>query len=168
MFQDEARVGRISDPKACWAQLPVRPEIGAQMIREYAYVFGAVSPQDGQHDSLVLPCANAETMSIFLEEVGRRHSAEYIVMFVDQAGWHKAKRLCIPKNMEIAFLPPYSPDLNPQEQIWDEMREKFFGNRVFKSLQAVINAAAIGLQELETHPERIKSLVHRKWILNVF
>jgi hypothetical protein len=55
MFQDEARIGRISDPKACWAPRPMRPAAPAHMAREYAYVFGAVSPADGCHGSLVLP-----------------------------------------------------------------------------------------------------------------
>ena len=166
MFQDEARFGRINNPKKCWAPKPVRPEVRAQMIREYVYVFGAVSPQDGQHDSLILPSANTEAMSLFLEEVAKRHPIEYILMFMDQAGWHKAKALKVPANIELAFLPPYSPDLNPQEQIWDELREKFFGNRLFKSLKAVMDQAVRGLQYMERSPNLIKSLTQRKWILN--
>jgi transposase len=70
--------------------------------------------------------------------------------------------------MELVFLPPYSPDLNPQEQICDELREKFLSNRLFKSLQAVIETAAGGLQQLESMPGLIKSLSHRNWILNAF
>ena len=166
MFQDEARFGRISDPSACWAPEGVRPDVGAQMIREYVYVFGAVSPEDGCHDSLVLPYANTEAMSIFLKEVGGRHPDEHILMFMDQASWHKAKALEIPQNVELAYLPPYSPDLNPQEQIWDELREKFFSNRTFKSLDAVIDNAAKGLKFLESLPAKIKKLTRRSWMLN--
>ena len=55
MFQDEARFGRISAPKRCWAKEGIRPEVKAQTIREYVYVFGAISPKDGCHDSLILP-----------------------------------------------------------------------------------------------------------------
>ena len=168
MFQDEARFGRISDPKRCWAVKPVRPDVKAQMVREYVYVFGAVSPEDGRHDSLVLPRADTETMSLFLDEISRRYPDEHILMFMDQAGWHKAKALKIPSNMELAFLPPYSPDLNPQEQIWDELREKFFANRLFKSLQSVMDQAVKGLQFLERAPEAIKSLVRRNWILHPY
>ena len=138
------------------------------MVREYVYIFGAVSPLDGQHDSLVLPWANTEAMSFFLEEVSRRHSGEHILMFMDQAGWHRAKSLKIPNNMELAFLPPYSPDLNPQEQVWDEIREKHFGNRLFKSLQAVIDTATQGLRHLEKSPDAVKKLSQRQWILEPF
>ena len=166
MFQGEARFGRISDLKRRWAKEGVRPEVIGAMVREYVYVFGAVSPKDGCHDSLVLPFANTEAMSIFLEEVGHRHSDEHILMFMDQAGWHKTKALKIPRNIEIAYLPPYSPDLNPQEQIWDELREKFFGNKLFKSIKAVIDNAVKGLQVLESLRERLKSITHREWILN--
>jgi hypothetical protein len=144
MFQDEARIGRISDPRACWAKARVRPIVGAQMIREYVYIFGAVCPQDGQHGRLILPWANARTMSLFLEEVGQRHPDEPILMFLDQAGWHKAAQLTLPENIELGFLPPDRPELDPQEYIRDEIREKYLSNRLFKSLQAVINAAADG------------------------
>ena len=85
---------------------------------------------------------------------------------MDQTGWHKAKTLKIPENIELAFLPPYCPDLNPQEQIWDELREKFFGNKLFKTLHAVIDTAVKGLRFLEQTPNLIKSLTARSWMLN--
>ena len=166
MFQDEARFGRISDPHACWSPKGCRPIVGVQMVREYVYIFGAVSPLDGCHDSLVLPRADSEAMSIFLKEVSLRHQKEHIVMFMDQAGWHTSKTLTIPSNMELAFLPPYSPELNPQEQIWDELREKFFANKTFKTLDAVMDKAVEALQLLEGLPDKIKSIAHREWILN--
>lgn len=168
MFQDEARFGRISDPRACWAPPGIRPEVGAQIVREYVYIFGAVSPHDGTHDSLVLPSVNSEAMSIFLKEVSRRHKDEHILMFMDQAGWHKSGSLDIPENIEIAFLPPYSPDLNPQEQIWDEIREKNFHNRIFNSLDAVMDTAVKALRTLEGFPAKIKSITGWDWILNPY
>ena len=88
MFQDEARFGRISDPKACWAPWPMRPDAPMQMVREYVCAFGAVSPEDGLHDSLVLPYADTEAMSLFLKGISRRYPGERILMFMDQAGWH--------------------------------------------------------------------------------
>ena len=144
----------------------MRPHVAGQIVREYVYVFGAASPCDGRHDSLVLPWANTEAMSLFLEEVSQRYPDEYILMFMDQAGWHKAKRLRVPANIELAFLPPYSPELNPQEQIWDELREKHLANKLFKSLDAVVDAVVQGLQYLETAPLAITRLTQRSWMLN--
>ena len=86
---------------------------------------------------------------------------------MDQAGWHKSKSLRVPENIELAYLPPYSPELNPQEQIWDELREKFFANKLFKTLEAVMDAATKGLQAMERSPERLKNIAHRDWILNL-
>ena len=165
MFQDEARFGRISNPKSCWAKKPFRPKVNAQLVREYIYVFGAASPQDGQHDSLVLPFANTEAMSTFLEELSRRYPSEQLLIFMDQAGWHKAKALMVPDNIELSFLPPYCPDINPQEQVWDELREKFFGNKLFETIDAVLEAVVQGLCHLEQAPASIKQLTTRKWML---
>ena len=109
-------------------------------------------------------------MSIFLEELSRRYPGEQLLIFMDQVGWHKAKALRIPDNVEWALLPPYCPDLNPQEQeqVWDELREKFFGNRLFKTLQTVIDIdmAAKGLLQLEQSPTSLKNLASRTWNVN--
>ena len=113
MFEDEARFGRISDPRQCWAPKGTRPVVPRQFVREYTYAYAAVSPCDGILDSLVLPDVNAESMSIFLSIVSERHPDELILMFMDQAAWHKAKALEIPVNIKLLNLPPYSPELIP-------------------------------------------------------
>ena len=84
MFQDEARFGRISDNKRCWAPKGVRPEVPHQIIREYVYAFSAICPADGLLVSLILPFVNAWTMSLFLEEVSQRFPDEYILVFMDR------------------------------------------------------------------------------------
>jgi transposase len=134
------------------------------MVREHAYVFGAVSPAGGCHDSLVLPWADTEAMSLFLKEVAGRHPGEYILMFMDRAGWHKAKALNVPPNMMLAFLPPYSPELNPQGQVWDDLREKSLANRLFNSMDAVVDAAVEGLRRIESSPGAVARLTRRGWM----
>ena len=88
-------------------------------------------------DSLVLPMVNAETMSIFFEEVARHHKYEFILMVMDKAGWHRTKGLIVPKNMRLFFLTPYSLELNPVEHIWKEIRQKWFSNKYFKNMDGV-------------------------------
>ena len=166
MFQDEARFGRINDPRRCWAPKGFRPEVGMQIVREYTYAFGAVSPHDGNLDSLVLPVVTAEAMSIFLEEVARRHPEEFILMFLDGAGWHRANDLAVPGNMRLEALPPYSPQLNPVEHIWDEIREKWFANEVFNSLGAVEDRLVEALVALENDRELVASTTGFDWIIN--
>jgi transposase len=167
MFQDEARFGRISDARRCWAPAGVRPEVSTQVVREYEYAFAAVSPHDGTLDSLVLPAVHAEAMSVFLAEVSRRHPGELILMVLDGAGWHKAKRLQVPTTMRLVFLPPWSPQLNPVEHVWDEVREKWFGNRVFDSMDAVEEQLITALQILEEDLTRVASLTGFEWIRTI-
>jgi transposase-like protein len=167
MFEDEARFGRISDPRRCWAPLGVRPEVSTQFVREYEYAFAAVSPQDGTLDTLVLPTVNTEAMGIFLAEVSQRHVDEFIVMVLDGAGWHRAKRLPVPANMRLISLPPWSPQLNPVEHVWDEVREKWFANRVFDSLNAVEEQLMTALKTLEEDAPRVASLTGFDWIKTI-
>jgi transposase len=166
MFQDEARFGRISDPSKCWAPEGIRPKVGIQVVQEYSYVFGAVSPKDGCFDSLILPEVNTDTMNIFLTELSRRHKKEYILMFLDGAGWHRARGLKVPLNMKLTFIPPYSPELNPVEHIWEEIREKWFTNLVFKNLNAVEDKLMEALFELENDNKRVYRLTSFKWIIS--
>ena len=166
MFQDEARFGRISNPRPCWAPKGIRPYVAAQMIYEYTYVYAAINPQDGVLDSLILPRVDAEAMSIFLLEVSVRHSDEFIIMVVDGAGWHRAKDLKIPENICLLSLPPYSPELNPVEHLWEEIREKWFGNEVFRDMDAVENQLVNALVTLENDPERVRSLAGFDWIIS--
>jgi len=165
MFQDEARFGRINDPRRCWAPRVFRPEVGMQIVREYTYAFGAVSPPDGALDTLVLPVVNAEAMSIFWAEVARRHPEEFILMFLDGAGWHRANSLVIPENMRLEALPPYSPQLNPMEHIWDEVREKWFANEVFDSLDDVEDRLVEALVALEGNEDLAASTTGFDWII---
>jgi transposase len=85
-------------------------------------------------------------------------------MFMDRAGWHRSGRLKVPPNMGLAFLPPYSPELNPQEQVWGELREKSLANRLFRSLDAVVDAAVGGLRRMEASPSMMAKLTWRPWM----
>lgn len=165
MFQDEARFGRISDTRYCWARRPMRPMVKAMLTHQYTYAYGAVSPRDGRFDSLILPHVNTECMQLFIDEIAKRYPNENIIMVMDGAGWHRSKALSLPENLKLHLLPPYSPELNPQEHVWDELREKHFHNEAFDSLDALENQLVRGLQYLELHPSIIKSITAWDWIL---
>lgn len=166
MFQDEARFGRISDCCYCWCKKPLRPVVKAMLSHQYVYAYAAVSPQDGTLDCLVLPEVNGQWMQAFLTEVASRHPHENIVMVLDGAGWHKSKSFEMPANLKLLFLPPYSPELNPQEHIWDELREKYFHNKTFESLDLLEDHLVAALKEMEAQHETVKSIVAWKWIID--
>lgn len=167
MFQDEGRFGLLGTPRRCWAPSGVRPVVGARLERKYLYAFSAVSPHDGVMDSLVLPWVNAQTMSLFLAEVAQRHANEFVLMVMDQAGWHVADELLVPSNMRLTFLPPYSPELNPAEHLWKALREDCFANHVFKDLNAVERALSSGIRALEANPARTRSMTGFDWVASI-
>lgn len=167
MFQDEGRFGLLGTPRRCWAPHNTRPVVGARLERKYIYAFSAVSPHDGVTDSLVLPWVNAGTMSLFLAEVAQRHAEQFIVMVMDQAGWHLAGELEVPANMRLIYLPPYSPELNPAERLWEAVREDCFANHVFADLDAVKLALTRGLVALESDPNRTQSMTGFGWITSI-
>lgn len=164
MFQDEGRFGLLGTPRRCWAPRRIRPVVGARLQRQFLYAFSALSPHDGAMDSLVLPWVNAQTMSLFLAEVARRHAGEFVLMVMDQAGWHIAGELDVPENMRLMLLPPYSPELNPVEHLWEALREECFANTVFRDLNAVEAALTRGLAALEANSARTRSMTGFDWI----
>lgn len=165
MFQDEARFGRISDSVYCWAKRPHRPMVQAMLTHQYVYAYAAVCPADGGMDSLVLPHVNGPCMQLFITEVARRHPEHNIIMVVDGAGWHKMA-FDLPQNLRLHFLPPYSPELNPQEHVWHEVREKSFDNKVFGSLDALEDQLVLALHGLENDPDRVRSITAWDWIID--
>jgi hypothetical protein len=166
MFQDEARFGRIAEVRRCWCPTPLRPLCQALVRQEYTYAYAAVSPRDGHLDTLILPQVNGRCMQVFLDEVAARHSDERIVMVLDRAGWHQSGSLTVPSNLRLLPLPPYSPELNPVEHLWDELREKAFHNRVFHSLDALEDHLEASLRALENDHDRVHSIVAWSWIIN--
>jgi transposase-like protein len=165
MFQDEARFGRLSDPRRCWAPAPLRPKVGLALIREYTYAYAAVTPEDGALDWMLAPKMDTINMEAFLNHVSQEHPEDFVLMVVDGAPSHRSHQLCVPENMALVRLPPYSPELNPVEHLWEEIREKEFGNQVFDSLGAAIAQAARGLKRLQNSPAALRSLTGWYWIL---
>lgn len=159
MFADEARFGRIADTRRCWCPKPQRPLCQAMVTQEYTYAYAAVSVADGALDTLILPHVNTPCMQLFVNEVAARHPQNRIVMVLDGAGWHQSKSLRLPANPHLLTLPPYAPELNPVEHLWDDLREKSFHNRVFDSLDALEDHLEAVLRELEHDYERVRSIV---------
>ena len=118
-------------------------------------------------DSLVLPWVDAQTMSMFLAEVAERHADEFVLMVMDRAGWHIASELVVPSSMRLMFLPPYSPELNPAEHLWEALREDCFANHVFTDLDAVEQTLTGGLAALEADPARTQSMTGFRWITSI-
>ena len=167
MFQDEARFGRMARIRRCWAPAPLRPVVCNGYERQFTYVYGAVSPVPGELDWTLSEKMNTAQMTAFLAQVSQAHPEEFIVMVVDGASSHKAKQLVVPENVRLIPLPGYSPELNPQEHIWDEVREKAFPNLVLDQMALVIERLKAGMGALATDANRVQSITAWPWIVSL-
>jgi transposase len=167
MFQDEARFGRMVRIRRCWSPAPSRPMVDNGYERQFTYVYGAVSPIEGELDWKISPHMNTEQMNQFLKQVSQAHREEFIVMVVDGASSHRSQELEIPENIRLHRLPGYSPELNPQEHIWDELREKEFPNRVFESMTGVVSQLEAGLPRMAANTQALRSLTAWPWIISL-
>lgn len=167
MFQDEARFGRMTRIRRCWAPAPSRPTVGNGYEREFTYVYGGVSPLQGELDWSLAKGMTTVQMSEFLSQVSQAHPDEFVVMIVDGASSHKSKDLIVPENLRLIALPGYSPELNPQEHIWDEVREKEFPNLVLDDMSRVVDRLKQGLSRLANDRARLRSLTAWPWIISL-
>lgn len=114
----------------------------------------------GKITSLVLPYANTEMMNLFLQEVAQDFKDFFVIMLVDQAGWHRSKKLIIPANVRLIPQPPHSPELNPVEHLWEDLRENAMPNVAYKSLDQVEQALCHRLVDLGNNPEPLRSMTN--------
>ena len=166
MFQDEAGFGRINKPKYCWCSKGARPTVPCHHIREYRYTYGAVEPMTGESFFLIMPYCNTECMNIFLDELSKQYPDDEILMACDGAAWHKSKAMQVPKNIKLLSIPPYTPEMNPIEQIWRELRTQCFRNEVFATLEKVVDRLCQTINNLT--PETVSSITKRDWICKIF
>lgn len=163
-FQDEGRFGRIDTLVGCWAPSGVRPYLEQQIIRQYTHVFSAVCPRDGETFSLILPYADTEAMTIFLAELSKTYAHNRVVIVMDGAAWHKSKNLATFENIRIIFQPPYSPELNPVEHLWEHIREKYFWNRSWNSIKELEETLSIALAEVSAAKDVVRSFSAFHWL----
>jgi hypothetical protein len=105
--------------RPCWAPRPVRPGVASQLIREYIHLYGAACPQDGACVYLIMPTSNTACFQSFLNVLSRRFARQDILLVLDGAPNHRCRDLAVPRNITLLFLPPYAPELNPKENLWD-------------------------------------------------
>ena len=131
---------------------------------EYAngYIFGVVEPQSGQHYFLVTTDVCTDFMQQFLnsfsKSLGRSVQA---LMVLDGAAWHKTPNLKVPSNISLHFLPPYSPDLNPAENLWDFMKDNYLCNRIMKGGKEILKIGVAACRKVTK--EIVQSVCRRNY-----
>jgi hypothetical protein len=129
-----------------------------------ASIFGAVCPARGVGAALVMPRADTEAMTEHLAEISR-HVAEdaHAVVVLDGAGWHGSDDLVVPENTTAIELPPYSPELNPAENIWEYLRKNKLANRLYDTYEDIVDVCCAAWNALIEDPARITSIASRDW-----
>ena len=166
MFQDEAGFGRINKPKYCWCEKGIRPSVPCHHIREYRYAYGSVDPVSGDNFFLIMPYCDTACMNVYLRELSKEYPEDKILLCCDGARWHKSRALEVPDNIELFYIPPYTPEMNPIEQIWKELRKAGFRNELFSSLEKVVDRLSEVIQNLSK--DTVRSITGRDWILGMF
>ncbi len=147
-----------------WAPRGSRPRAPRDQRTRSAYIFGAICPREGKGAGLVLPFCNTAAMDLHLVEIAQAVApGAHAILVVDQAGWHTTPKLTMPCNITILPLPPRSPELNPLENIWQFMRDKWLSNRIFKSYADIVDHCCFAWNTLINQPWRIMSIGLRDW-----
>ena len=151
-----------------WAPIGIRLEVASQLIREYIYLYGAVSPKDGTCVYLIMPRSDTACFQAFLNVLSRKFARQDILLVLDGAPNHRCSGLALPDNISLLFLLPYSPDLNLKENLWDEIREKIFKNYALKSIDAVRAKLKQAILYIERYPKMVKSITSFPYIRKSF
>ena len=148
-----------------WAPIGSRPARVRDCRRESAYLFGAICPARAVGAALVMPWVNSEAMALHLEEVSTQVApGAHAVLVCDGAGWHQpGARLRVPDNVTLLRLPPYAPELNPMENVWEYLRGNQLSMTVWDSYTAILDACCTAWNSLMQDAERITSITNRSW-----
>jgi transposase len=163
-FQDEMRVGQRGTQTRLWARKGTRPRVVRQQQSDSAYIFGAFCPAQDCAAGVVLPHANTEAMGHQLQAVSDAvPTGRHAVVVLDRAGWHTTPNLPQLANVSLLPLPTGSPELNPAEQVWQQLRDRHLANRCFESYDQIVDACCDAWNTFTTIPGAIRSLCSRSW-----
>jgi transposase len=160
-WEDEARFGQQGTITRVWAPTGSRPRAVRQTQYDYLWVIGAVCPETGQAEGLLSPRLNTEVINIFLKQFSQSLCAdEHAVLVWDGAGFHRSRRLQVPENITLVPLPPYSPELNPIENLWHFLKSHHWSNRVYEDYEHLIQATEEAWNCTCLDPQTMKTVCH--------
>lgn len=163
-WQDESRVGQQGSLSRIWAAKGTRPRVIRQNQYLSTYIFGACCPEKDKGCALILPECQTGMMQLHLEEISKNvEEGCHAILLMDRASWHTTEALNIPANMSLFPLPPYSPELNPMEQVWQKLKGSYLSNRTFKNYDEIVEACSSAWNSFCDIDGNIKQLCSRSW-----
>ena len=163
--QDETRVGQQGSLTRIWAKKGTRPRKVKQRQFISTYLYGAACHQTGKSYGVVLPSTNTQSMNMFLKGLSMDITeGKHVALIVDNARWHNSSDLTVPSNITLIPLPPYSPELNAMEQVWQWIKKNFLYNRCYADYNDIVDKVCDAWNHVSQKPDLIKSIIHRQWI----
>jgi transposase len=162
-FHDETRLGLIPVQRRRITLRGVKPVGKVQHKFESYYLYGAVEPCTGENFFLELPYLNSDNFQVFLNEFFKEYSSGLNIMVLDNGSFHKAKELRIPQNVIFLFLPAYSPELNPIERLWEDIKGQI-AFEIYMSLETLKNRIAEIIKNYTN--QMIRSLTSYPYVIN--
>ena len=163
-FQDESRVGQQGSITRMWAPKGTRPRAVRQQQFEYAYIYGAACPARDEAVALVLPWANTQGMIEHMRLISQAtQEGRHALVIMDRAGWHMSKEIRRFDNVSILPLPAYAPELNPVEQLWQQLKQRHLSNRCFNNYDDIVDACCTAWNTTTNQLGFIQSLCTRNW-----
>jgi transposase len=162
MFFDEGRFGLHSTLTRVWGMRGKPLTIKVRQGYTNFYAYSAIEPSTGDSFSLFLPWVNTEMMNLYFQHMKAEYPEERILLIMDQAGWHRSCELQIPEGIELVFLPPYSPELNPVERYWKALKQAVVHNRLYEKLEDMMSALAAQIKDIPR--EMMMQLCHCSYL----
>jgi transposase len=164
-FQDEARFGQQGTTTNVWASKGSRPTAVRQTEYEYLWVIGAVCPETGRGEGLLSPRLNTDVVNAFLQEFSETLSTdEHAVLIWDGAGFHTSSKLQLPDNVTVLQLPPYSPELNPMENLWHYLKSHYWSNRAYSDYEELEEVAIDAWRTAVLDPQLMKTVCNAPYL----
>lgn len=165
-FSDEMRYGLISNFKRSWSKIGERTIVDSQQSFDNRYLFSAVAPLSGNSFHLSgIDGFDTEAAHAFLLELKKQHKNKTVIVVWDNAPCHRPRIHREIPGLIVIFLPPYSPELNPVERFFEELR-KATANRIFKTIAEQEKAIEDSLNKITDDIGAMKQLVGYEWILD--
>lgn len=164
-FQDESRFGLKTLIGYCLTAIGVRPKVKYQHKFANTYLWGSYSPINGDSFVWEINGVDSRVFEAYLKAFSKQNPKEYKVVVIDNAGFHNAHNIEIPDNIYLLRIPPYSPELNPCEQVWQYIKKRF-KNQVFENIEVLKQWLHKTIVEMT--PELIKSIVGNHNYLEIF
>ena len=165
-FQDEARMGQMGLLRHLWARKGTRPQVKRDCRFKSCVLFSAACPEYHLSAAHITDQSNTDEMNELLVAISAEVQEGYhAVVILDRATWHRSRDLVIPSNVSLLHLPPYSPELNPMETVYNHLKSNFHANRVFETIDDLKANTQRAWQAFADDPDLMKSIMHRKWVI---